>query len=614
MVSRRNFISIIAIMLVTFFMFQASNVALDIWNNYEENKYAVDVETLANRTDAFGAGPDGISEVTPWGTDRSCIAYIGGAGRPSAQVVAAWASYAKWELTASPDLAAYRPGSRLPELIVLDGALMDWNTSTCRRLLDYASQGSNIVFASLPDVSAIREITALQELLGIDEIRKDSTEVKEIFLYDGFLLGGAIIYGSGSSEDAWRQDLNLTMPWYVLGSGTKVYMKGTPDSPVPTEEHPPIIWRHSVGGAYIFAINGDYMDDAVGVGILSAINYEANAYCLYPVVNAQNLVLANYPGLAAENGKDLSRYYSMSMRGVYRDILWPDITAVYKRSKLGLSCMMAMQFDYDDRALPDAGQFVYYMKLINELHGEVGLSGVQVSDKPITSKLSEDFTFMENAQLEYQFSSFYAGDIDDQDLINALGWPDLASVRTVVRPYDGGVDFFGYETDQVTRQMALVNGLQHTYRSDLRMRSIQTALAYTSILVDAKTLVYPERVEDTWGMIARHLTSDVPHRWEAFEKFDGTTVSECDGRIRSFLGMDYTSSYDGTTVQIRHTGSEPAWFILRTNYQTVDAVKGGRAIRLEDDAFLIAAQEQEVEVTLRVAHDAFARPSGDRER
>ena len=55
------------------------------------------------------------------------------------------------------------------------------------------------------------------------------------------------------------------------------------------------------------------------------------------------------------------------MRGLYRDVLWPDITAVYHRGGLGLSCMVSMQFDYDDNRQPDQGQFVYYMKLINEL-------------------------------------------------------------------------------------------------------------------------------------------------------------------------------------------------------------------------------------------------------
>lgn len=608
MVSRRNFISIAAIMLVIFFMFQFSSVALEIWNDYGDNKHVVDVGELAERSSAFGADPAGISEATPWGTARPQVVFIGEAGSSVGAVVDAWTSYSKRELVVAEDLVSYTPGQRTPELIVLDGARLQWNTSTCLKLMDCAAQGSSIVFATLPDASVIRDVTVLRDLLGIKEVREDRTTVTELSMYKGFLLGGEVTYKAEEpQQDAWRQDLDMSMPWYVLGTGTKVYMKGTPaEGDAPVEEHPSSIWRHSLGGSYVFAVNGDYMTDVTGLGILSAISFERDTYSVYPVVNAQNLIIANYPGLATENGQELGRYYSGSMRGVYRDILWPDITSIYIRGKLGLSCMMAMQFDYLDGALPDAGQFIYYMKLINELQGETGLSGVQVSDIPITNKLVEDFTFMENSQLEYQFTSFYAGDLDEQDVTNALGWEDLASVRTVVRPYDGSPHLIGYETDRVTRQMSLVDGFRHTNRSDLRMRSVETALAYTSILVDALPSVYPEYVEETWGMTAQHLSTDVPHKWEAFNSFDGTTVSECDGRIRSFLTMDYTSSFDGEAVQINHTGSNPVWFILRTNHRAVDKVEGGSALPLEDGTFLIEAREQEVTVTLQVAHDAPA--------
>lgn len=604
MVSRRNFLSIVAIMLVIFFMFQFSSVALDLWNDYEENKQAVDVETLAGRTAAFGADPDGVPALAPGGADRKRVAYIGGADRPVRWVAAAWAGYTKRELTVSADLAAYSPGEKAPELIILDGAWLDWNASTCWRLLDYTAQGSSLVFATLPDASVIENIPDLQELLGIDEVREERTRVEEIYLYDGFLLGGAVIYKSEGPEEDWRQDMDLTMPWYILGTGAKIYMKGTPAGQIPPEEHPPVIWRHSLGGAYVFAVNGSYMEDATGLGILSAISFESSAYSVYPVVNAQNLVLANYPCLSTENGKVLSRYYSMSMRGIYRDILWPDLTAIYKWSNLGLSCMMAMQLDYSDRALPDTGQFLYYMKLINELQGEAGLSGTQVSDIPVPEKLEEDFTFLKNAQLDYQFSSFYTGGMEEGDISSALGWADLATVRTVVRPYTGDSSLIGYETDRVTRQTAVTDGLNHTYRSDLRMRSVETALAYTSVLVDVLQPVYPKSVDETWGLIASNLTL-----WDQFEKFDSTTVSECDGRIRTFLAADYSSSFEDQTVRISRSSGEPAWFILRTNRQTVDAIEGGSATELESGAFLIEALEQEVTIRLQVVHDA---PVGER--
>ena len=600
MVSRRNFISIAAIMLVVFFMFQFTNVALEMWNNYDENKYTADVKQLAGRAETF-VSPDG-TESTPWGTDRFRVAYIGEAGGPIGQVVSAWAAYTKRSFSVSPTLAAYSPGEKPPQMLVLDGARLDWNASACQTLLGYAQGGTSVVFASLPDVSVVRRNRAMQDLLGIYEIRGERTEVEGIHLYKDFLLGGEVIYQVENEDDERRQDLDLVMPWYILDTSTKTYMKGIPSGEVRLEDHPAIIWRRSVGGAYVFAVNGDYMEDAAGLGILSAIDAEASAYSVYPVVNAQNLVVANSPGLATENAKDMVRYYSMSMRGVYRDILWPDITGIYHRGRLGLSCMMAMQFDYDDSALPNQVQFIYYMKMINELQAEAGLSGVRVSDTPITAKLAEDFSFMENAQLPYRFTSFYAGGLEEQDVIDALGWEELSGLRTVVYPYDGGCQFIGYETDQITRQMAVTDGFEHTFRSDLRMRGVETALAYTSVLVDALRPVYPESVGDTWGLLARQLTSDVPFYWKTFRSFDGTTVSECDGRIRNFLSMDYTASLEGDTIRIRHSGSGPAWFILRMDRHTAGEVQGGSVTTLEDGVFLIEAQEQEVSVQMQVVY------------
>ena len=43
MISRRNFFSIAAVMLVVLFMFQFTNTAMEIWNDYKENENAVDV-------------------------------------------------------------------------------------------------------------------------------------------------------------------------------------------------------------------------------------------------------------------------------------------------------------------------------------------------------------------------------------------------------------------------------------------------------------------------------------------------------------------------------------------------------------------------------------------
>lgn len=607
MVSRRNFFSIAAIMLVVFFLFQFSNVALEQWNNYEENQNAVDVSALGGKSGAFVSG----GESGLWETGRPQVIYVGDENGAIGQMVRTWAAYAKRDFVCRQLQTA--AGSRLElsslgeaprELIILDAANLDWSGGDlCQELRDYAAEGTSLVFASLPEPKVIQENQELMSLLGIRELRKEQTSVTGIHLYKGFLLGGEMIYqGEDEKEDEKRQDMQLKMPWYVLGSGTKIYMKGLPSEQVDVEEHPAVIWRRSLDGAYVFAVNGDYMEDSTGLGILSAMLAEVNTYTIYPVVNAQNLVLANYPALALENSGQLVQYYSQSLRGVFRDILWPDITTVFHQGNLGLTCMIAPQLDYEDNNLPDQVQFIFYMKALNELSAEAGLSGYSRSETGMADKLAQDFNFMNQNGLDYQFTSFYAGGLDDSQISAALGWGDLDRIRTIVVPNEGSSELVGYYSETVTRQQAVTDGLHNTYRGDFRIRSAQTALAYNNVLVDMQRLAYPESQEDTWETLSTGFSSDIPHFKELFPAFSGTTVSESDGRIRNFLALDYAHSRQGETVTIRHTGEGPVWFILRVNHGSAGDASGGKCQRIEDGVYLIEAQEKEVTVTISGAY------------
>lgn len=597
MISRRNFFSIAAIMLVIFFLFQFTNVALEMWNHYEDNVYATDIASLPGEDDAYAL--DASEKDTPWGSVRRTVAFIGEQESAMGQVTASWAVYTKRRLFVWPELPEPVPEEDVPELLVLDAARMEWEEGICQLLLEYAEKGTDILFGSLPVPSIIRENPGLQELLGIYEIRSDRTTVEGLHLYTGFFLGGEVIYqGADTQENELRQDLELDLPWYILDTGTKVYMKGIPAGKVEVEDHPAIIWRRSLDGAFVFAVNGGYMEDAAGLGILSAVVSQSSALDIYPVINAQNLVVANYPGLAAENSDVLSQYYSASMQGIFRDILWPDITAIYHQGKLGLSCMMAPQFDYGDSSLPDSEQFIYYMKLLNELNAEAGISGFSVSDTSMAEKLSEDLHFVERENLGYCFTSLYAGEASGSLLADVLHEKVIPTLRTVVFPFDGGSELVGYQTGDVTWQMAVADGFCHTYRSDFRMRSVETALAYTSVLADVARTVYPENAGDTWNAVSQRFSSDVPQFWREFESFDGTTVSECDERIRRFLTLDYMYEYDGETVSLHHSGGGTVWFLLRVNNRRVRAIKGGTIRRIEEGVYLVEAQEADVTVTL----------------
>ncbi len=600
MISRRNFFAMTTIMCVIFFMFQFSNVALEGWNNYEVNSHVADKDELHGRSDMYR---------TQWAQEetgalpRSLVVYIGSEVRPTREVAEVWSTYTKRKFEAYPSLEAYdrfkrMDGTGQPEMIVVDTREMDLSRAeNCGYLEKYIESGIDLVFCNLPEASEIESSAQLKELLGIREVAQTQTTVAGLQLYDGFLLGGGRTY---QAEDA-RQDMELSFPWYKLSSGTKTYMKGffREESQDP-EEDPAVIWRKSFGDAFVFAVNGEYMEDVTGLGLLSAMTAEMNSYEIYPVVNAQNMIYAGYPVLSEENGEEMMRRYNRSLSAVSQDIIWPNMVAISRSSKLGVTCMTAPQLDYVDYEFPREDLLARYLKMLNEQKMEAGLYGINLSNTPLKQKLSEDYDYMQTTLPSYLFTSFYAGSLEEQQVEEALEATVLDEVRTVVADYDGRSDLVGYQTETVTRQSILSNGLSHTFREDFRVRSVETALGYTSVLVNMDYVVYPASGDEDWDNLAQVLSRNIGTGWENFRGFAGTTASECDSHIRSFLALDYSESREEDGVLLTLNEAElPVWFVLRTQNEAIERVEGGSYKQLEEHVYLIEANERNVKIDLK---------------
>ena len=605
MVSRWNYIAITAVMAITFFLFQFTNVMLDSWNHYEENAYVRDKESLPGKSSAYMPETKADTE-----SGRDLILYIGDAGEQIGKVVYAWTAYAKKNVVQYDTLeqlaaSGWQEKETRPEAIVIDGRDIV-REEQIGYLESCVAEGVRLIFAKLPAVSVIEQNAGLQRILGITGIRDEETRADGICLQAGFLIGGeALYYTEDEDENARRQDMELTFPWYELMPETEVYMNGMfADTSTDEKELPAVIWRNVTDGTDVFAVNGCYMEEEAGLGILSALYAESHPYEIYPVVNAQNLVVANYPGLSEENEDAVTKQYGRSAAELFRDIVWPAVIAVYRQNTLGLTCMLAPQFDYEDDNLPDAEQFLYYMERLNEERAETGLSGYAISDTPVAQKLQSDRAFVERTLPQYRFTSFYAGDLDDSAIASALQEEFLADIRTVLTPCDGTCDVVSYQNETVTRQRILTDGVRQTYREDFRNRCIETALGYTSVLVDLSGVVYPVGEQDELTALTSYLGWNIEHSFTGFRNFEGTTLSESDGRIRSFLSLDYTQWRENNTIRLAvENVSSPVWFILRCRGESPAEMEGGIWQQIEQDVYLIEVQDQNAAITLKAGRN-----------
>ena len=608
MVSRRNYLTIAMMFVILLFMFQFTGVMKEQLSEYESNEYADDTTTSFQRSDAF------LAEQTS--ADACEVIYVGEAGGAEESVVKTWCSYRKRTFFCSSSLALLDSlQDDALQVLVVDGSKVtsEEEVAVLRR---EAQMGVTVIFATLPQSSVIREYQDLRELLGIRAVIADEIPLAGMHLFSGFLLGGEEIYEVTEPGEEERQDMNPSVPWYTTGAGTKTYMVGTlsdetieqtVDNEIRAqyagmEEEaaknsllPAILWRNSVDTAKIFCVNGDYLADISAVGILDAMMGETYDYDIYPVINAQNLVIADLPAFVSENEEEMQKRYSQSAQAVYQEIVWPSLTSIASRTGAKMTCMMTPQFTYTDEEEPDGENVTYYLKRLKEEHAEAGLSADSMEGIPLSEKIKQDQTFWQTYAPSYRFLSLYADGVKSIGEESALP----AEIRTVALG-SGASEAVGYLNENVTLQPSTSSGIWHTFLDDFKVKCMETALGYSNITLDLYSVTYPEGDEDSWEKISKKIAANLGTYWKAYEAFDATTLTESDVRIRRFLALDYKQQRTDNviTLSLEHR-EDAAWFLLRLHGEKVTEVAGGSFEEIEDGVYLILAEEDEVSVEVQ---------------
>lgn len=609
MVSRRNYLTVAIMMLILFFMFQFTGVMKNQLNEYGVNEYDQSTYTHLNAENTF-------SDIVSGSSASADVFYVGAVSGDVAKVVSSWCEYSKRTLQTYQTLSACEI---VPEnqLIILDGLTTVRTDADILILQEWMDKGVNIIFARMPDVSVIQKSAQLEQMLGINRIVSTDVTLNGMHLFSGFFLGGERIYEAQNKEDEKRQDLDHNIPWYVTGAGTKTYLVGTLtdevfDQTVPRsllEEFsnmektsvknnllPAVIWRYGTTNSKVFCVNDDFLTDVSGIGILSAMTAQISDYEIYPVVNAQNLVAADMPAFSSENEEKMQELYAQSASAVYREIIWPSLVALQETTGAKLTCMVSPQFTYDDEQEPDGSEVAYYLKQLKEQDGELGWSATNRSNLSVSEKLTLDKPFWKDYGADYKITSIYLRDGSQKaDAVQALKNEDVRTV--VVSDDDSTSPIISYAGENITQQKVTSAGITHTFSDDLKLRSMETAIGYSNITLDLLSVTYPETEQDSWEKMLRKLSPNLTTFWKPFEAFTHTTLSESDQRIRRFLAIDYEQERqdDNITVRVKNFDQQ-AWFVLRLNGETVKSVKGGTSTKIEDGAYLICAEKDEITI------------------
>lgn len=598
MVSKRKFFSIAIMMFVLFFLFQFSMVLRDSKNTYDINSSLT--EKKADGENQWT--PSDSNSTTVIGADSSVV-FVGNEDGDMGTAVSRWCTYAKRKLISCKSVSTYKSDDKnLPEMMILESEkYADGDNLTTLETLE--KKGVIIVFGCLENAKNIQNNKALMKFLGIQKVVAEETHLAGVKLFEGLLLGGEVTYNtSKDKEEKKRQDLELDVPWYQVGSGTKTYMVGLLDEKtgknVENEDLPTIIWRNGIDYGSVFAVVGDYMKDSTALGLLDGMRAEALQYTIYPIVNAQNLSMVNFPVFADENNTEMLKLYSQSVTGIARDIMWPALISVVEKSDMKMTCFIQPQADYTDDIEPKSGNLEFYLKQMKEQSAEAGISlEYQKLDKA-EDKVTKDTEFFENEKINYRFGAAFAKEKDLKGILKDTDSGLLGDVGTLVCDYTENQPVVSYYSDSVTLQTVTSDGMNYAYSDDIRMRSIQTALGYTNVMLDMYDIFWPQEKTDRWEVMQKRFSSNLLTYWKNFRDFDSTTLSESNARIRTFLNLAYSQSREDNTITLQ-TSEVGSWFILRTHGEEIDEIDGGSQTEIEADAYLICAEDTTVKIRLK---------------
>lgn len=601
MLSKRVYFTVSSLMMLVLFMFQFSGIIRKKYNNFDENKYAVSEKNDLNNNNVFTVLTDEDKVVK---SISGYIVYIGDINTKTGNTVYEWCNYTKRNLLVYKTVSQYhRYNEKYPDAVLIDSDYVniDSDIDTFSLLTDY---GINLVFCTLPSYSAISENQRFEQLCGISPHR-ESVNASGLKLYSGFLFGGEAWYTKENDPDGKFQNMKLTMPWYNTSNATKTYMSAVVESEdgskIDNEDQPAVIWRKSHDHAYVFCINGDYIKDISGIGILTAIMSESKDLDIYPVVDSQSVIVNNFPMFSFENDDAVEKYYFRNTSSLLENVIWPDISNLAESTGARFTFMAAPQINYSDNNLVSVREMDYFFRLFSEISSEAGLTTTRDDATSIDEKLTADAGIFSNYLSNYKFTSIIARKDELENVLSSKNSliDDVNTIVTDSQDY-GGTKLFSYVNDNVINVECPVTSDKYTYSDDFRQRCFQTALAYTNIEFNMTGVCNPDDEKELWNEEIKSKSTALTSYMKNSKMFTKCSISQADKRIREFMAADYSYKQNRSYVSLDITGAqETARFIVRLRTGEVENVLGAVCTKVENGVYLITAQSKHVEMTIK---------------
>jgi hypothetical protein len=601
MITRRQFFATLLVFLIMLLLFMGFQLGKSAVNASAANQHIRELPTsdgTTRRETGFTAA-DALESLP---TGEEWALYLGRDDSEYAATVKEWAYYSGFSVVRGEELPTEEEGT-LPGLVMIEPEFVQGRAGRIAKLM---KSGVDFLFLSLPDQDNVASSDTLREILGIYRVIRPSVTLQGVHLFEGFLLGGERIFTA--EEGGARQDLELTIPWYSVRTGTKTFMRGilsdeelssAKASKLKNEDMPAVLWRNHYGAGEAYAVNGEYLKNRrIGLGILQAVMHQRREYLIYPVINAQVFSVVGFPMLTDVNRTEVESAYGRTAMKMQSDIMIPMFITLAAKYDARLSCFLSVSYDGNE---PQKGLLASYLSMIGEMEGELGWSPARRERVSPEETAAEDWAFLQSEIGGYRIASAAASQSEARQLPKALADAGMQDIRTVcLSDYSEELPIVGYLHGEITYQQATSALTEHTFTNELELLGVQTLLAYDNACFDMAGVFYPTGPEDEWQNVSRTIFSNLTTYRHPFAAEDHLTATECDARLRTYLSLEYREAREDDCIHLalESDAGDGCCFLLRTHNETVVSVSGGSFKQLEEDAYLITAEEKNVEIRL----------------
>lgn len=399
-----------------------------------------------------------------------------------------------------------------------------------------------------------------------------------------------------------ENDTNIILPYYSLLPGYEIYSVGLfnnqKDLAIKDLELPPILWKTKTNNSFVFVINSDIFTKSSLLGILTAFKSKERSYHIYPIVNGQTISIINYPYLSNENDSIIKSTYGRSSQALSRDILWPNIVQILNNYGESSNFFFSYKLDYNNESVVSKDDLNFYMRQINKLSGDIGLSLSQQSENDILDLVNSNNNFYKDSIDDYKFSSLYMGDFSNEDLSKVKDNDLLKEISLVLSDYDYNDYLLSYIDDNTLSIKYNLDGFSHETTDDLRMISIENALGMCNMKVDLSRVFYPESYLDEWNNLSVDWSSGKTY-FNDFGAFDFISIKELEKRVKRFLQLDYIYEYNNDSFDLHiENFDEEAYFIFSIYDKDIREIINGEIKKINKDTYLVKANSDKLSIKL----------------